>query len=519
MHPAETTGSRPVVWCLGGSDCAGGAGIQADLLTCHDLQAHACTLITAVTAQNSRQFLSANPVAATVLESQWQALATDLPPAAIKIGLIGSQEQLDLLSRRLESFRQRTVPVIYDPVMMASVGQSMMPSELNAQLASLYPSLTLITPNRSELQALTGMDAESPEQIMQGAQQLISSGCQAVLVKGGHHDWLPELAVDYFTDGQQAFWMVMPRQTVKHDHGTGCTLASAIAALMAQGYLLPDALVLARSYLQRCLQAGYAAGQGAGPVGHQGWPDAEQGLPTIYPQDPCATVNADLRAVAALPLRRAHRFAGISTPLGLYPVVDSLPWIERLLSWGVKTVQLRIKNPQDPQLETHIIAAIALGRRYQARVFINDYWQLALRHGAYGVHLGQEDLLTADLAALAEANIRLGISTHGFYELALAMTLAPSYLALGHIFPTATKQMASQPQGLQRLARAVALCRDRPTVAIGGISYDRVASVLATGVSSIAMVSAITQAADPEAVTRQLLARIECRADEEVEHA
>ncbi|TYL40893.1 thiamine phosphate synthase [Dickeya sp. ws52] len=198
--------------------------------------------------------------------------------------------------------------------------------------------------------------------------------------------------------------------------------------------------------------------------------------------------------------------------LGLYPVIDSIAWIERLLDAGVRTLQLRIKDLPAEQAEPDIIRAIALGRQYQARLFINDYWQLAVKHQAYGVHLGQEDLDTADLDAIRAAGLRLGVSTHDDAELARAVALAPSYIALGHIFPTQTKAMPSAPQGLVELARHIRTLDGRfPTVAIGGISIDRIPAVLETGVGSIAVVSAITQAADWRTATATLLRLIEGR--------
>ncbi|RLM27462.1 thiamine-phosphate diphosphorylase [Brenneria alni] len=205
-------------------------------------------------------------------------------------------------------------------------------------------------------------------------------------------------------------------------------------------------------------------------------------------------------------------FAPTAHRLGLYPVVDSVEWIDRLLGVGVKTIQLRIKDLPDEQVEKDIIRAIALGRHYQARLFINDYWSLAVKHQAYGVHLGQEDLDTADLAAIRQAGLRLGVSTHDDRELARAIAIHPSYIALGHIFPTQTKAMPSAPQGIAELTRHIATLADRfPTVAIGGISMDRVPAVLATGVGSIAVVSAITHATDWRQATAGLLSMIEGR--------
>jgi len=198
-------------------------------------------------------------------------------------------------------------------------------------------------------------------------------------------------------------------------------------------------------------------------------------------------------------------FPPVPFRLGLYPVVDSVMWIERLLEAGVRTLQLRIKDKQDHEVEADIVAAIALGKRYAARLFINDYWRLAIKHSAYGVHLGQEDLETTDLSAIRNAGLRLGVSTHNDMEIDVALAARPSYIALGHVFPTQTKQMPSAPQGLAQLASHVTRLKDYPTVAIGGISLARAPQVLATGVGSIAVVSAITQAADWRLATQQLI--------------
>ncbi|HCD2168109.1 TPA: thiamine phosphate synthase [Escherichia coli] len=198
-------------------------------------------------------------------------------------------------------------------------------------------------------------------------------------------------------------------------------------------------------------------------------------------------------------------FPPVPFRLGLYPVVDSVQWIERLLDAGVRTLQLRIKDRRDEEVEADVVAAIALGRRYNARLFINDYWRLAIKHQAYGVHLGQEDLQATDLNAIRAAGLRLGVSTHDDMEIDVALAARPSYIALGHVFPTQTKQMPSTPQGLEQLARHVERLADYPTVAIGGISLARAPAVIATGVGSIAVVSAITQAVDWRLATAQLL--------------
>lgn len=206
---------------------------------------------------------------------------------------------------------------------------------------------------------------------------------------------------------------------------------------------------------------------------------------------------------------QASEFAVLQkNSLGLYPVVNDVAWIERLLPLGIKTIQLRIKDPQQSDLEAQIVRAIELGRQYDAQVFINDYWQLAVKHGAFGVHLGQEDIEQSNLTQLQQAGVHLGLSTHGYYELLRIVQIHPSYIALGHIFPTTTKQMPSKPQGLVRLALYQQLLNTIPyaqsvgysTVAIGGIDLTNAAQVWKCGVSSLAVVRAITLAEKPQDV-------------------
>ena len=193
-------------------------------------------------------------------------------------------------------------------------------------------------------------------------------------------------------------------------------------------------------------------------------------------------------------------FAPLSHPIGFYPVVPTAAWVVRLLGWGVRTIQLRIKTADHTpaEISAQIIAAIEAGKAVPgAQVFINDHWQLALAANAYGVHLGQEDLDTADIETLRSANIRLGLSTHTPEELARAKAVQPSYLAIGPIYPTTLKVMPYEPVGLTRLAEWAKLAAPYPVVAIGGISLERLPGVFACGVDGVAVVSAVTLAADP----------------------
>lgn len=503
----KTEATKAIVWSIAGSDSGGGAGIQADLLTMRAFGVHGCSLITAITAQSSVAVARVELVSEQMLAAQWQTLLADLPPVAIKIGLVASRAQQQQLATLLATL-PTTIPVIIDPVLIASCGDTLTldsGSDALPELPELYRFASLLTPNLPELAALTGLAVTTPEQIITATECLLTKGVRAVLVKGGHASGCKQLALDYLASTRQQYWLASPRIDTEHNHGTGCSLASAIASGLALGYPLDDAVVLAKAYLNRGLSAAYATGQGAGTLSHLPLPVAAEHFPLwlntaqVQALYQGATL-ADLQPSSAAfsPLAQAE--------MGLYPVVDSVAWLKRLLPLGINTIQLRIKTAHQQLLSAEIAAAIALGKQYQAQVFINDHWQLALQLGAYGVHLGQEDLATADLAALQQAGIRLGVSSHGYAELLRAKALQPSYIALGHIFPTKTKQMPSQPQGVARLAQYVPLAAPYPTVAIGGINAERLAAVAATGVKSIAVVTAITEAADPEQATLLLMA-------------
>ena len=204
-------------------------------------------------------------------------------------------------------------------------------------------------------------------------------------------------------------------------------------------------------------------------------------------------------------------FAPLTGPLGFYPVVPTAEWVQRLLGWGVRTVQLRIKaaDHSPTEIAVQVQAAIAAGRATPgAQVFINDHWKLALTYAAYGVHLGQEDLDTADIEALRQANLRLGLSTHTPAELARAHAVQPSYLAIGPIYPTTLKVMPYPPVGLDQLAQwaaQAALQPKLPVVAIGGISLERLPGVMAClkgANDGVAVVSAVTLAEDGERAAR-----------------
>lgn len=476
----------PVVWTVAGSDSGGGAGIQADLHAMQNMRVHGCSVISALTAQNSVAVSAVEATSTTMFQAQLQALASDMPARAIKTGMLASVEQVKMLLDYIGD-----AWLVVDPVAVSTSGYRLADNKvLQAIKEELLPRAHVVTPNRNELQLLSAMPVNDREQAVAAARNLLQSGVQAVLVKGGHFDESGQV-IDLLVSSEDCIALAQPRIENAHSHGTGCTMAAILASALALDYPLPDAVVMANAYVAAGLHDAVAVGQGPGPVQHCPWPVKASHF-AAYPWS--------LNETSARP---EQPFASIHPEqMGLYAVVDSVDWIKRLLELGVRTLQLRIKNPaSEYDLEQQITEAIGLGQQYQARVFINDYWQLALKHKAYGVHLGQEDLEQADLPAIQSSGLRLGISTHGYFEILRAKALCPSYIALGHVFPTMTKEMPSQPQGLTRLADYVALLGSYTTVAIGGIDLPRVKPVLATGVHGVAVVRAITEATDvPQAV-------------------
>ncbi|HAS13852.1 MAG TPA: thiamine phosphate synthase [Idiomarina abyssalis] len=492
--------SVAVVWTVAGSDSGGGAGIQADLHSFRSLNVHGCSVITTVTAQNSVETTGLFPLAADAIRQQLECLQQDMPPAAIKIGLLSNVQQLQCVADFLKQWPD-TLPrpfVVWDPVVV-STQQDRLSELLPEHCTELLPLVDIITPNLEELSWLSGVEVIDENSMCRAAEKLFHAGLTQILITGtelGHSDEIS----DYYLSADEHIQYIQQKLETKHSHGTGCTLSSAIAAALAHDYPLEDAITVANAYVHQGLIEAKGIGRGPGPVAHTHWPQKIKHFPRIKtPELPCVDLQ----------------FPRLDKEPELYPVVDSYEWIEKLLKLGIKTLQLRIKDPDAPQLEAAIKKSIQLAEQYSAQLFINDHWQLAIKHSAYGVHLGQEDLTEANLHAIQQAGLRLGISTHSYTELLIAQAYTPSYIALGHIFPTQTKAMPSKPQGLERLRRYVALLAPTniPTVAIGGISLDRVAAVKATGINGIAVVSAITAANDVEQAVHQLLTAMDAEAE------
>ncbi len=199
----------------------------------------------------------------------------------------------------------------------------------------------------------------------------------------------------------------------------------------------------------------------------------------------------------------------MSETLGLdvfYPIVPDADWLARLVPLGVRTVQLRIKDVPRDEVARQITASLEVARAHGCQLIVNDYWREAIDAGADWVHLGQEDLAAADLAAIKAAGMRIGISTHSEAELEIALAAAPAYVAFGPVYETKLKAMKWAPQGLDRVRQWKARIGDKPLIAIGGMTPQRAPAVLAAGALSVAVITDFMTAPDPERRVRDWLA-------------
>jgi thiamine-phosphate pyrophosphorylase len=211
------------------------------------------------------------------------------------------------------------------------------------------------------------------------------------------------------------------------------------------------------------------------------------------------------------PWPRNDAFAACPKKLGLYAVLPDAAWVGRMARAGVPTVQLRFKSDDAQAIEAEIRAAVQAVQGTGALLFINDHWQAAIAAGAYGVHLGQEDMTEADIQTIRAAGLRLGLSSHGYAEMLRADAFSPSYMALGAVFPTTLKRMQTAPQGTGRLHAYAQLMQSYPLVAIGGIDSRRLPEVLSNDIGSVAVVRALVTADNPEAMAASLQAAINAK--------
>ena len=259
----------PSVLTIAGSDCSGGAGIQADLKTISALGAYAASAITAITVQNTCGVTAIHPVPPSFVEGQIKAVLSDIRPDAVKIGMVNDAEIIRSIAACLREFHPRFI--VFDPVMVSSSGRRLMEdTAIEALSTELIPNTSLITPNLSEAEVLTGHAVCTVEEMKTAAKEILQYGCQAVLVKGGHLQGEEMTDVLQLKNREEPFLFSAPQIESKNTHGTGCTLSSAIATYLALGEPIEKAVAKAKDYLYKGISAGkdIHIGQGHGPLNH-----------------------------------------------------------------------------------------------------------------------------------------------------------------------------------------------------------------------------------------------------------
>eukprot|EP00550_Attheya_septentrionalis_P004021 CAMPEP_0198291592 /NCGR_PEP_ID=MMETSP1449-20131203/9074_1 /TAXON_ID=420275 /ORGANISM="Attheya septentrionalis, Strain CCMP2084" /LENGTH=571 /DNA_ID=CAMNT_0043990257 /DNA_START=283 /DNA_END=1995 /DNA_ORIENTATION=+ len=563
-----SSGKPAIVWTIAGSDSGGGAGIQADLHAIHAFGCHGCSAVTCLTAQNSQGVSGVHAPPPEFLRLQLASLMEDLSPRAVKIGMLGTaalaQEVGAFLKQlKLQSSLDNKVNkpwVVVDPVMISTSGHKLIDDEtVEAMMKHVFPFADVLTPNKFEAEALLGRTLTTPQQVEEGARELLDKcGVPAILLKGGHSlaETNPQIllldqdggdsgcvdvdvdvnatmgyAQDYFLsrdvreeerlcDG--GVWLRSDRYDSENTHGTGCTLSSAMASALALGHeaqenslsstgatiaMTPiDAACLAKAYVATGIARGVQLGKGPGPVVHTGFPSTDRHFPTIV-LDPTSQ-----KPVAFRPMHAASSTQPVedSVCLGkILPIVETVDWVERLARVeGVTDIQLRIKDTSNiEEIRQRVEQAQATCTKVGVRLWINDYWEAAVAAKCFGVHVGQEDLAKCfkanGLEVLQKEGLALGISTHSFAELSAALGIRPSYISLGPVFGTTSKNVAFDPQGLKTVRKWRQLIPPGiPLVAIGGINNAEIAEeVKKAGAECVAVIGAITKSDDvPTAV-------------------
>lgn len=494
-HPFKTK-KKPTVITICGTDPMGMSGIHADLRALSSMDVHGLCCITATTAQSLNGFSKLNAVSDEVFLTQLDSLLSYEHCNVIKIGLIANINQAKILIEH-EIIKDKII--ILDPVLAASTADIEDYEKRLAAILLLLPFATIITPNLIEANALVN-SVFNNNNIEDLSQKILDLGAAGVLIKGGHSN---QKSLDFYCDQKIQFNLMHKEYSHSYSRGTGCAMASLIAASLANGSSSADAVVMAKMQMQSGWESPFSISPDTGSLGFSNWASIPES--SIQGLASCDESNfKDRDSAVSLPTVFKHaseqllQFPSCSLPLGLYPIVDRAKWLETLLPLGINIVQLRIKDLSGDDLKQEIMESIKIAQKFNCQLFINDYWKLAIECGAYGVHLGQEDIDDADLQAISQSGLRLGLSSHCFYEVARAKTIKPSYIAFGPVYKTETKDMPWVPQGIAGLKYWRKHIADIPLVAIGGIHGERFSLVKSTGVDAIAMVTGITLSHNPQ---------------------
>lgn len=475
----------PHVLTVAGSDSGAGAGIQADIKACAARGAYCSSVITAVTAQNTVGVQGVHVVPEDFVAEQLKSILSDMRPDVVKTGMLPTVGIIKVLCQSLREFPVRALVV--DPVMVSTSGDTLAgPSVLDSFREELLPLADVVTPNLKEAAALFGGEPLKTIADMHWAAKSIHSfGPQNVLVKGGD---LPSSldAVDVLFDGKDFLEFRAPRIQTLNTHGTGCSLASSIAAEIAKGSPMISAIKVAKRYIESTLDYSKDILIGAGRQG---------------PFDHLLKLKE-----VAIGLGK-HRLFNPSNLL-LYAVTDSrmnLKWgrsitdaVKAAIEGGATMIQLREKEADTRDFVVAAEACMQNCRSYGVPLLINDRVDVALACGADGVHVGQSDMSARVVRSILGPDKIIGVSCKTPEQAEQAYLDGADYIGSGGVYPTNTKEN-NLTIGLDGL-KTVCLASKLPVVAIGGIGLSNAQEVMALGVPKLRGVAVVSALFDQECI-------------------
>ncbi|OVA10928.1 Thiamine phosphate synthase [Macleaya cordata] len=477
----------PHVLTVAGSDSGAGAGIQADLKTCAALGVYCSTVITAITAQNTVGVQGVHPVPEEFVAEQLRSVLTDMQVDVVKTGMLPSIGIVKTLCRILKEFRVRALVV--DPVMASTSGDVLAgPSILAGLWKELLPMAVIVTPNLKEASALLGgVQLATVDDMRSAAKSIHDFGPRYVLVKGGDLP-APLDAVDVFFDGENFHELRAARIKTRNTHGTGCTLASCIAAELAKGSSMLPAVQVAKRYVETALDYSKDIVIGSGPQG---------------PFDHLFKLKRNVCSSS----RRGFN----PNDLLLYAITDSRmnkKWgrsitdaVKAAIEGGATIIQLREKEAETREFVELAKACLEISRSHGVLLLINDRVDVALASDADGVHVGQSDMSPRIARALLGPEKIIGVSCKTPEQALQAWADGADYIGCGGVFPTSTKAN-NLTVGLDGL-KTVCLSSKLPVVAIGGIGVGNAGSVMEIGVPNLKGIAVVSALFDRECVSSE----------------
>ena len=469
--------STPIIWSIAGSDCSSYAGIQADIKTANNLSVHCYSIISAVTSQNSKKLVSIMPTNNQLFTDQIAILHNGYRPTVVKSGMIANEEQAITLSKYLN--KNSDIFYICDPVSISSSGSELCSDRTKKTIKSLlFPRANLLTPNLHEAIEISNINHNNIHEI---AKKIIKDyKCSSVLIKGGHIDETESTDL-YATN--DTYFSISHKRNYNHNNirGTGCALSTAIASEISKGLNIYESIFNAKQYISYQIKNAININDKNSIMRHINITSKDYPtLPNIY---------SDKN------LKMNYNFSNPETTIGLYPIVNEPEKIHSFSNTPVKIVQLRVKNKTHDIINREIKKAVAICKQYNIKLFVNDYWELAIKHKAYGVHLGQKDITAIALKKISDHGLYLGISTHSRFELALALSISPSYIALGPIYKSNTKSnLISLDHGISKIREWKYYLKNIPLVAIGGIKLEHMNNIYNAGANGIAVIEFLSKA-------------------------